>query len=73
MAQKYHKFVTEENWKQVNKYNKELISDYVLEMKSQGKAEGTIYQYNNDLRIICVYILNAVSYTHLTLPTKLEV
>ena len=58
MAQKYHKFVNEENWKKVNKYNKELISDYALEMKAQGKAEGTIYQYSNDLKIICVYILN---------------
>ena len=42
MAQKYNKFVTEENWKKVNKYNKELIDDYMLELKAQGKAEGTI-------------------------------
>lgn len=57
MAQKYNRFVTEENWKRVNKYNKELIDDYMLELKAQGKAEGTIYQYNNDLRILCVYVL----------------
>ena len=30
----------------------------MLELKAQGKAEGTIYQYGNDLKIICVYILN---------------
>ncbi len=53
----YNKFVTSEKWKEVNKYNKNMISDYILELKSQGKAEGTIYQYHNDLKIICIYIL----------------
>lgn len=29
---------------------------FLLELKSQGKSEGTVRQYFNDLRIICIYI-----------------
>ena len=35
---------------EVNKENKELLSDYVLELKSKGRAVKTIYQYEADIK-----------------------
>lgn len=52
----YNKFYNKEKWEAVPSFNKELINDFLLELKSQGKSEGTIKQYNNDLRIICMFI-----------------
>lgn len=52
----YNKFYDEIKLDAVPKFNKELIDDFLLELKSQGKSEGTIKQYFNDLRIICIYI-----------------
>lgn len=52
----YNKIYTKEKWEKVNKYNKELMEDYLIELKSQKKKEGTIKQYKNDLRIMFIYI-----------------
>ncbi len=52
----YNRFYDETKWNNVAKYNKLLIDDFLLELKSQGKSQGTIKQYFNDLRIICIYI-----------------
>lgn len=54
----YNRFYTPEKWEQCNKFNKDLINDFLLELKSQGKKKTTIDQYFNDLRIICIYILD---------------
>lgn len=35
---------------QVRKENREILNDYVLEMKSNGKSEKTIYQYTADIK-----------------------
>lgn len=58
MAKKkvYNRFFNEEKWNKVPQFNKTLIDDFLLELKSQGKSPGTISQYYNDLRIICIYI-----------------
>lgn len=53
----YNRFYTKQKWEQVNKYNKELMNDFLLELKSQKKSEGTRKQYKNDLRIVFIYIL----------------
>lgn len=53
----YNKFYTPEKWDKVNKYNKRLMDDFLLELKSNGKKESTLKQYKNDIRIVCVYIL----------------
>lgn len=53
----YNKFFTEEKWGQVNKYNKGLMEDYLLECKSKGRKQSTLDQYKNDIRIVCIYIL----------------
>ena len=53
----YNRIYTVEKWKQVNKYNKDLMEDFLTELKSQKKKQGTIDQYRNDLRILFIYIL----------------
>ena len=54
--QVYNRFFEQSKWDEVPKFNKDLIDDFLLELKSQGKSEGTVRQYFNDLRIICIYI-----------------
>ena len=53
----YNRVYTQEKWEQVNKYNKNLLSDYVQQIKSEGKSEGSIKQYFNDARIILIYVM----------------
>lgn len=52
----YNKFFDEAKWEQVNKYNKDLMEDFLTELRAQKKKDGTIKQYKNDLRIILIYI-----------------
>lgn len=52
----YNRFYDETKWNNVPDFNKDLINDFLLELKAQGKSQGTISQYFNDLRIICIYI-----------------
>lgn len=54
--QVYNRFFEQSKWDEVPKFNKDLIDDFLLELKSQGKSPGTTHQYFNDLRIICIYI-----------------
>ena len=52
----YNRIFDKDKWEKVEKYNKELMNDFLLELKSQKKSEGTINQYMNDLRIMFIYI-----------------
>ena len=54
----YNRVYTKEKWDQVNKYNKDLMEDFLLELKSQKKKDSTISQYRNDLRILFIFILD---------------
>lgn len=58
--QVYNVFFTQEKWGKVNKYNKDLLEDFILELKASGKSLGTIAQYRNDIRIIFIYILEEI-------------
>ena len=60
----YNRIYTKEKWEQVNKYNKNLMEDYLMELKSQKKSQGTIDQYRNDLRIMFIYILELDLYLY---------
>lgn len=40
----------------VNKQNKRLLEDYILEMKSKKKAKGTIDQYTADIKMFFCYM-----------------
>lgn len=58
MAKKvYNKIYTKEKWDKVNSYNKEVLNDYIQEIKAQGKSEGSIKQYHADGRIILILIM----------------
>ena len=57
MSKVYNRIYSKEKWDQVNKYNKNLMEDFLLELKSQKKKKGTLDQYKNDLRILFIYIL----------------
>ena len=57
----YNRIYSKQKWEQVNKYNKELMEDFLLELKAQKKSQGTISQYKNDLRILYIYILEELN------------
>lgn len=57
MAKVYNKIYTKEKWDKVNTFNKNLLSDYCLQIKAEGKSESSQKQYYNDARIIMIYIL----------------
>lgn len=50
------KVFTEEKWKNVNKVNKELLEDYLIELKSRRRRPGTLHQYKSDGKMILCYI-----------------
>lgn len=52
----YNKFYTKENWENVNYKNKQLLEDYLIELKIKNNKESTIQQYKNDIRIVFIYI-----------------
>ena len=54
----YNKIYTKDKWEQVNPINKEILNDYVLELKSRKKSPGTISQYSSDCRAYFCYILD---------------
>lgn len=54
----YNQFFTEDKWLKVNKYNKDAMEDFLLELKAQKKSDKTIYQYKSDLRIFFIWILD---------------
>lgn len=53
----YNRVFTKEKWEQVNSYNKDLLNDYMMQIKSEGKSESSQKQYFNDGRILLIYIL----------------
>lgn len=54
----YNRIYSKEKWDKVNKFNKNLLSDYCLQIKAEGKSEGSQKQYFNDARIIMIYIMD---------------
>jgi len=54
----YNKFYTDEEWAKVNPINKEIMQDYIMELKQAQKKEGTIRNYKSDWRIIFIKILH---------------
>lgn len=46
----------EVTYSKVNKENIDILEDYTLEMKSNGKAEKTIYQYSADIKMFFCWV-----------------
>ena len=42
----------------VNKDSKAVVNDYIMELKSRGLSEKTIYQYIADIKAFLVYVHN---------------
>ncbi len=57
MAKVYNRIYSKEKWDKVNEFNKNLLDDYILQIRAEGKTEGSIKQYYNDARIILIYIM----------------
>jgi integrase len=52
----YNKFFDKEIYELVNKDNKDLLEDFLLEFKQLKKSAGTLYQYERDIAIAFIYI-----------------
>lgn len=50
------KVFTKEKWKNVNKQNKDLLYDYLTELRSMKRSSKTLYQYESDGKMILCYI-----------------
>lgn len=53
---KRNNLFSEEVYSQVNEENKMLLEDYILELKSKGRADKTVYQYRADIRAFYCWI-----------------
>lgn len=53
----YNRIFNPKEWEEVCKYNKNLLEDWLLELRSKKVKESTIKQYKNDVRILFIYIL----------------
>ena len=53
----YNRIYNDADWALVNKENKDIMEDFLMEYKSRKKKESTLKHYRNDLRIILIYIL----------------
>ena len=49
---------SDETYKQVNKESKELLEDYILELKAKGRSAKTIEQYAFDCRMFMCYVFD---------------
>lgn len=57
----YNRFDTSEKWHLVNQYNKDLLEDFILELKSEGKSQGTIKIYEHNIKVMFIYILEELN------------
>ena len=53
----YNRVFTKDRWAQVNPENKNILDDFLMECRQRQKADSTIKQYKNDLRIVMIYSL----------------
>ncbi len=53
----YNNIVSEEKWNAVNKDNKELLKEWLVYLTSVDRSHETISQYENDIRICFVWML----------------
>ena len=67
----YNNFFDKSIWDEVNQDNKDLLEDFLLELRQNKKSEGTIYQYLSDLRgVFCFIIKNFDNRSILELSKK---
>jgi len=54
----YNRFFNEKDWEEVNQENKDIMEDYIMELKQKQIKPSTIKQYTSDWKIIFIHILN---------------
>ena len=52
-------------WEKVKPENKAILDDYILELRSKKKSEGTIYQYNADIKMFFCWVHNNLKNKHI--------
>ena len=57
MSNIYNQYNTAEKYKDVNLYNKNLLDEFLLNLRAEGKKEGTIRMYKANIKIMFIYIL----------------
>src|SRR5699024_2058344 len=55
MTRKRNSFYDDVTYSKVPRENKDILDDYILEMKSNGRSEKTIYQYSADIKMFFCY------------------
>ena len=55
--QVYNNFNTNEKYELVCDYNKNLLKDFELQLKSEGKSQKTIKVYRHNIKVLFIYIL----------------
>ncbi|GLI86562.1 integrase [Rossellomorea marisflavi] len=53
----YNRIFNEKEWEQVNPKNKQLLMEWKTYLMSTDKSNGTIKQYENDMRILLIFLL----------------
>lgn len=66
----FHRFYTEEKWARVNSDNKVIVEDYIKECTIRKRKSSTIMQYNNDLRIFLIWVLEERNNVNILTLTK---
>ena len=66
----YNKFFDKEIWEKVNQDNKDLLADFILELKQSKKSQGTVYQYEKDIMSAFIYIYKFLNNCSVLMLTK---
>lgn len=66
----YNRIFNEEDWRLVNKENKNIMDDFLEEYRQQKKKKSTLDQYFNDIRIVLIYILKELNNRNILELTK---
>lgn len=69
----YNNVFNAEDWELVNEENKAMIEDFLEEYRQRKKKESTLKQYNNDLRIVMIYILKKLKNKPITELNKKDI
>jgi len=66
----YNRIFNESDWLKVLPENKQILDDYLLDLRVRKLSENTIAQYKNDLRIFLIYVMQELDNKSLILLSK---
>lgn len=68
----YNRIFNEDDWLKVLPENRQILDDYLLDLRVRKLSEGTIAQYKNDLRIFLIYVMRELDNKNLISLSKKE-